>query len=257
MIVCTPYTQSVRLQTHTAVLPPAGSEGLPGIPRTQALGTSDGITLMLILLFVLVAFSLRSGIRLVPQMLAHLFRPRKNDGPFTGLTLSESRLRFFMQMLTWILEGILLAFLIQGVRPAAPTPDFTYIAASIGCAAGYYLLQAAVYRLLGSIFSNPADTTRWLSGYASIHSLLGIFLFPLVFIIIYIPVLSKSALITAVLFYLLSRIIFIYKSIKIFLRDIYGLLYFILYLCSLEIIPLILLFKGVMAIYDFLDLKTL
>ncbi|MCH5328658.1 MAG: DUF4271 domain-containing protein [Coprobacter sp.] len=243
---------------HTEHLTTALSEGLPGIPRPQALGTSDGITLTLIVLFILVALSLRSGIRLVSQMLADLFRPRKNDASLTSLTLSETRLRFFMQLLTWILEGIVLAFLIQGVQPRTDgAPAFTGIGAAIGCAAAYYLLQVAVYKLLGSIFSNPVDTARWLSGYISIHSLLGIFLFPVTFIMIYVPSLSQGALGIAVTLYILSRILFIYKSIKIFLRDIYGILYFILYLCALEVIPLILLFRGVVAIYDFLDLKTL
>ncbi|MDE6240375.1 MAG: DUF4271 domain-containing protein, partial [Muribaculaceae bacterium] len=43
--------------------------------------------------------------------------------------------------------------------------------------------------------------------------------------------------------YLLFRLVFISNGFSIFYRNIFSLVYFILYLCTLEIIPLIYVFK--------------
>ena len=60
---------------------------------------------------------------------------------------------------------------------------------------------------------------------------------------IYLSGFLNIGLLLVTISYILSRIIFIYKGIKIFLRDVYGILYFILYLCTLEIAPLLLIGK--------------
>ncbi len=226
-------------------------KGIAGTPRPASLGTNNGITLILTISFLLVATSFRSGVRLVSQMLSSLFSIKESDNSFSGITMTESRLRFFLQILTLILEGIILAFLIQINQPQQePETSLIHAGIAIGCTSIYYFLQFLVYHLLGSIFTDYNNKTKWINGYVSINSLLGIFLFPVVFVMIYIPHLSSDALWIAVVLYIFSRIIFIYKSIKIFLRDIYGILYFILYLCALEITPLILLFKGTVTLYN-------
>ena len=197
-------------------------KGIAGTPRPASLGTNNGITLILTISFLLVATSFRSGVRLVSQMLSSLFSIKESDNSFSGITMTESRLRFFLQILTLILEGIILAFLIQITQPQqGPETSLAHAGIAIGCTSIYYFLQFLVYHLLGSIFTDYNNKTKWINGYVSINSLLGIFLFPVVFVMIYIPHLSSDALWIAVVLYIFSRIIFIYKSIKIFLRDIY------------------------------------
>ena len=74
---------------------------------------------------------------------------------------------------------------------------------------------------------------------------------------IYLSGFLNIGLLLVTISYIFSRIIFIYKGIKIFLRDVYGILYFILYLCALEIMPLFLIYKGVILIYQFVEFKIL
>ena len=168
-------------------------------------------------------------------------------------TIIESRLRFILLAQTFVMEGIALTFLIHYLKP-----ELTYIGyfKEILCAAVlatlYYNFQQSAYRILGSIFTESGITKQWIDNHASINLLLGIILFPIIFCMIYLP-----GLLLVTISYIFSRIIFIYKGIKIFLRDVYGILYFILYLCALEIMPLFLIYKGVILIYQFVEFKIL
>ena len=93
--------------------------------------------------------------------------------------------------------------------------------------------------------------------FVSVNIILSILLFPLVLTLIYYPSYPRSLFYLIAFIYLISRIIFIYRGIKIFLTDIYGILYFILYLCALEIAPLLVLYKGTILLYNFVELRLI
>lgn len=110
-------------------------------------------------------------------------------------------------------------------------------------AAFYFLLQQGIFLLLATVFSTDARGREWCDTHIIINLLLGICLFPFVFLSTYLPEIGESCLFLSACLYLLSRILFIIKGVKLFLRDFRCLLYFILYLCTLEIVPLLLIGK--------------
>ena len=69
---------------------------------------------------------------------------------------------------------------------------------------------------------------------------------PITFAILIFPAFVKTGLIMAIILYFLARIIVIYKAFRIFFNNLQSLLYFILYLCSVEIVPVVLSFAGAM-----------
>lgn len=233
-------------------------EGFEGIQKNENPSQNDGIFLILLCCFILVATSFRRGIKLFSQP----FSISKNNRNLTEMadssTIIESRLRFILLAQTFAMESIALTFLIHYLKP-----ELTYIGYSkeILCttvlAILYYNLQQSAYRILGSIFTEPGVTKQWIDNHASINLSLGIVLFPVIFCMIYLSGFLNIGLLLVTISYILSRIIFIYKGIKIFLRDVYGILYFILYLCALEIMPLFLIYKGVILIYQFVEFKIL
>lgn len=156
------------------------------------------------------------------------------------------------------MEGIALIFLIRHMNPElSHIGYFKGILCTAGLSALYYNLQQLTYRILGFVFTDPNTTRQWLDNHISVNLLLGIILFPIIFCMIYLSGFLNIGLLLVTISYILSRIIFIYKGIKIFLRDIYGILYFILYLCALEIMPLFLMYKGMILIYQFVEFKIL
>ena len=233
-------------------------EGFEGIPKIENPSQNDGIFLILLCCFILVATSFRRGIKLFSQPFSASKNNRNRTDMADNSTIIESRLRFILLAQTFVMEGIALRFLIHYLKP-----ELTYIGyfKEILCAAVlatlYYNFQQSAYRILGSIFTESGITKQWIDNHASINLLLGIILFPIIFCMIYLSGFLNIGLLLVTISYILSRIIFIYKGIKIFLRDVYGILYFILYLCALEIMPLFLIYKGVILIYQFVEFKIL
>ncbi len=105
----------------------------------------------------------------------------------------------------------------------------------------YFVLQQGIYLLLSAIFSPDTRGREWCGSHIVINLYLGIALFPLVPLSVYIPEINLATLWLWGTLYISSRILFIAKGIKLFLQDFRGLLYFILYLCALETAPILLI----------------
>ena len=233
-------------------------KGLEGMQRTKDPAHDEGIFLILLCCFILVATSFRKGIKLFSLPFSTLKSNRNHADASDNATITESRLQFVLLAQTLILEGILLTFLIHYLKPDLPYIGyFKEILCMTGITVIYYNLQQSAYRILGFIFSEPEVTRQWVKEHSSINLLLGTVLFPIVFCMIYLSGFLNIGLLLGAICYILSRIIFIYKEIKIFLSDVYGILYFILYLCTLEIMPLFFIYKGMILIYQFVEFKTL
>lgn len=238
----------------TLVIP----EGIDGLQKPETPAQNDGIFLILLCCFILVASSFRKGAKLLAQLFSISNDNRNRTNSLNSFTVTESRLRIILLIQTFVMEGIALTFLINYQNPELTyTGYLKVILASTVLAALYYNLQQTIYRILGAVFTEQNTTKQWLDNHALVNLSLGMVLFPIIFCMIYLPGFLNIGLLLVTISYILFRIIFIYKGIKIFLRDIYGILYFILYLCALEIIPLFLIYKGMIMIYQFVEFKIL
>lgn len=234
------------------------SPGREGYLRNTPMSGSDLLAIVLFAVFLLVAFAYRGGHKHLFQMVRYLFGVKERSSIFVDSTVNESRLRFALLNQTFVTEGIILYCGLWTY-----VPGITHLSEGVAllCAVflcvSLYFFQLAVYRLLGYVFADRTLTGIWIDSFVSIQSLLGIVLFPVALAVVYLPVPIGIGLRVAVFFYVSARIIFIYKSAKIFLRDIYGVLYFILYLCAMEIAPLFLWSKWAFVLYDFVELKMI
>ncbi len=108
----------------------------------------------------------------------------------------------------------------------------------------YFIFKFAFYRALGGLSQEKTVTAEYIFNIKLHTKVLGIALFPLVVINTYVPAdLLKSFIIVGIVivigFYLLS----LFRGILIFMHKQFSVFYLILYLCTLEILPLILIFK--------------
>lgn len=229
-------------------------KGLAGEPRNMSVGSSDILALLLVFSFLLVASAYRDGHKLLFQMVRYLFDVKERVSIFVDSTMNESRLRFSLLIQTFILEGIVIYCAYSNYSPAIAESHLPLVVGGgIVAVFLFYLSQFLVYQLLGYVFSDRLSVRLWIESFVSVNSLLGIVLYPIVLSILYLPYSITFNLILVAICYILSRIIFIYKGAKIFLRDSYGLVYFILYLCTLEIAPLLLLCQGVILLNRFIE----
>lgn len=102
----------------------------------------------------------------------------------------------------------------------------------------YYLFQLCAYSIVGYAFASSDGRRMWVEGFCSSQAFAGILLVVPALLLLFVPSWKTPLLYIALAIYILARIVFIWKGIRIFFTGVRSLLYFILYLCTLEIIPL-------------------
>ena len=107
----------------------------------------------------------------------------------------------------------------------------------------YFLLKILLYKMLGSVFSQRETTGELVFNMMLFHNVLGMILLPVATVHSMVPAFGLFALFIVpaliVLFYLMS----IVRSIYFAFREGISIFYLILYLCTLEILPILLVVK--------------
>lgn len=110
-----------------------------------------------------------------------------------------------------------------------------------------HLLRIIITRFLSYLFSIVEMYQVWIESYSWIHYMLGLLIFPLAVLMTYSPVVTFSACANlSLIFFLLAKILLFYRITIVFYNGIHSLFYLFLYLCTLEIIPLLIVFHYLM-----------
>jgi hypothetical protein len=115
---------------------------------------------------------------------------------------------------------------------------------SIGLILSYFLLKKLIYRVTGFLIEKNSETAEYVFNMNNFSRVAGIVLFPLVTVIafypfsnLYLPVAAGIVLVTAIYFLLIIR------GFVILFRKQFSIFYLFLYFCTLEFLPLVLLYK--------------
>jgi len=174
-----------------------------------------------------------------------MFSTRRRENLFEDHTVNETSILAALIANTCIVEGFLIYQAVLLLRPqlasSLQASVFPHIAALAGMALGFYIIQWLVYKVLGYTFTDKTGSRLWLDGFKSTQSLLGLVLLPVLVLLMLYPSHGKLLLSIAATLYLAARLIFIYKGFRIFYSNLSSILYFILYLCAVEIVPLVIM----------------
>ncbi|MCX6220318.1 MAG: DUF4271 domain-containing protein [Bacteroidia bacterium] len=107
----------------------------------------------------------------------------------------------------------------------------------------YFMLKILLYKLLGSIFSQKEATGELVFNMMLYHNVMGLILLPVATIHSLVPAFGIISMVVVpvlvAIFYLMS----IFRSIYFAIREGISIFYLILYLCALEILPILLVVK--------------
>lgn len=235
------------IQTTPIVALPEGKEPQP-FNNTPL--NDNGCMGLVMLVFFFLAISFRSGYKYVSNFTQHMFSVRKRQNAFEDHTMSETQMMIALLSNTCLMSGLLFYIGINQLFPEFSLSEHVF--KSVGYLSllfgSFIILQLILYYILGFVFARDREDTRlWLEGFKSTQSILGLFLFPIVFIIILYPACSTFMLNSSIILYFCSRLVFISKGFRIFFNNLESCVYFILYLCTVEIVPVFLMCAG--AIY--------
>lgn len=205
--------------------------------RPELPGYDSGIMSLVVVTFLLLSLNFSHYSTFLKNFAEDLWnvRRRVSEGVHT---VSETRVLLSLVLLACVTEGILLFSAI-----APQTGLFNCLIGCVCIAAGYYAWQILAYNVTGFAFADQQAREQWLKGFNASQSLLGLALvIPALFSLFY-PSIAPIMISLGILLYATARIVFICKGFRLFYDNIFSIVYFILYFCTLEIAPLLLIYK--------------
>jgi len=114
----------------------------------------------------------------------------------------------------------------------------------LGIVIGYFWVKRIIYYIIGVLTESNSEVQEYLFSITVYNRVLGLVLLPVTATIAFIPVsqveyLLFGGILIVVVFYLMSLI----RGGKIFLKKHFSISYLILYLCTLEFLPLVLIYN--------------
>lgn len=231
-------------------------KGVSGIPVPRGFDEDPFLSVILLVCFILVILSLKSSSKMLNYLLKDIFTTKERGSFNLVSNLGFIRFKLTLLLQTFILEGTVIYIIFASYLPQRPENIYTPLiigGSAIACFL-FYLVQLIIFKILGYVFDRPGQAI-WINSFPSITAMRGVILYLPVLIVVFDVLSIKSFIIVTFLIYLFTRLIFIYKGLKIFLTGFYSLMYLILYLCTLEIAPLFLIYKGLFLMFSFVELK--
>ena len=236
-------------EAHT-LLPGFESEAIP--PRYQ----NNDWGILLLLFCVLLSASLLTRFRgkmrqemhdfFFPPSVATPDHPAENRlGPATRLT-SCILLSLCLAVVTFILT--------QQERTYYPFAETPYLifAAFTALWLIYFILKRLMGAFVNWVFFEKKKIFTWNRSVTFVYAGESLLFLPLTIGALYLPMPYQMSLIPIAAVILLAKILLLYKTYRIFFPKFYGFFHLLLYLCSLEMMPLLLVIK-VLAYIDCLN----
>lgn len=233
------------------------TEGLVPQERTQLPGYDSGVLCLLIGLFLLLSYNFRHYSTFLKNFFTDLVSTRRREGTFEVRTFSETGVLMSIVLMACLSQGIIINAALSSSWQLWPgLTAFMVIGGITLAGVAYYLWQLLAYGTVGAIFTDKASAKMWLKGFNASQALLAGLLFIPALVVLFNPGAWKAVFGISVFGYFLARFTFIIKGFRLFYTDFGSLLYFILYLCTLEIVPLVVLYRAVESANDYLLLHS-
>lgn len=221
------------------------------VTRDSTMGTSIVYTVML-LLFVIISLRFKNNYRYLAVVVSDLTEVRERHNIFDD-TVRETSFLLLLNILWGCTAGVLLWFavkldlieLIAGGSSFAVIGDAAWhILVCVGVALSYTGIMTLAYYTLGCVFADRFRAGAWVKGFTSSQGLTGLIYFPLALLAVGFSGWSTGLLTAAAVIFVLAKFIFIFKGFKIFFAGSSSWMLFLYYLCSVEIVPLVLTYIG-------------
>jgi len=207
---------------------------------------NDWITLILLLVLILFA-SVRNT---YSKYMSHLFQSVVNYSTsfrmFREKNYPVLHGAYRLELYFYISVSIFLYLVFGFFQLEFFRHGFLFFVICLGAVFIYFFGKKLLYQLLGSMFEGRQITNEFLFNMDNFNRVTGLFLFPVIALIAFYP--FENPLLPVVLgifivavFYLLL----LQRGILILLKKQFSLFYLFLYLCTLEFLPLLLIYKVV------------
>ena len=222
--------------------------GMQGVPLPYRIHSEWSVTCLFLICFFVFAHVVKNGKKYIVQHIKALFQRKERSSLFDDAQSTDNGYTVAFPLLTCICYGLFFYDYSVTAFPALAyvTPHEALIGVYIFLSVAYMLFKWGSYRFVNWVFFEKERGRVWIQTYFDILSALCFILFPLMLFIVYFrPGFAISNVLIAITV-LIAKILLFYKGFRNFFSQSYGFLHFILYFCALEMVPLLLLAKGIL-----------
>lgn len=237
-------TIPVGEQLRPIVVERSTRDAVPGEPRPTGINSSSWLLLGVLAVVCLVCVRYKSNVRYFKLMVRDLTNVRERLNMFDE-TASETSFMLMLNLMCAVMSGLMLYTGLTSWRLLEARGDLTMrIWHCIICTTVYSAVMPAVYFIVGRIFSDGLHTSMWVKGFLASQGLLALMLLVPALTALFYPAAGASLAICALCILAILKIIFISKTFRIFFAQFSSWVLFLYYLCTLEILPLVLTYSA-------------
>lgn len=232
---------SLKAITDTLKVIATIPRGFIGIPHPSLPQTESWVFLIIFLLFFLLVYSVSGSAGLIAETMKSFLQVKERSSIFSKASVNDSRLRLLLVIFS---VGVLSLYVYLLVFNPTSLFSFKNYGILLIVTGLFFGIKSLIFEMIGYIFLTPTTLKMGKESYFNIVSILGVILFPLLILQIYVPVgLYNLIEIISLVMCLSACILVIIKLFQIFFHKTVASFYILLYLCTLEILPLIVLFR--------------
>lgn len=230
------------------ILPPAPT-GFVGIPLASSVGREPIVPIILLIMALLFGYVTINRIGIVKEITKYFFSSRRRLSIFIDASVGQVQLLISLSFILITSVSMILHSFFFGYQINIAGFDWVLDGMLYLCfiwigIAVFLGLKYLTIKLLGSIFFEKEQTDAFILGYFTILSGIGLILAPISIAIIYAPTSIHQILYDAsVGLGVVAFMLIFYKLAQIFLQKPSSIFYIVLYLCTVEILPLVVLVK--------------
>jgi hypothetical protein len=227
------------LQQITVI--PKGIE-LPSSPSNYR--SADWFTFVLFFSLVLFVSAKRTSEKYIPLLFRSITNYSLSSKLFREQNISFMQGSAIMEIFYILVLGLFCFQLLKYFDLNTPFSGFVSFMIILGILVIFFLVKLLLYRSLGFISETLSDTNEYLFNMKNHNKVLGIFLLPVVCFTAWYPAHNpRIFLITGLVLVSVFYLFYLGRGMKILIKKHYSIFYLFLYLCTLEILPLLLLIK--------------
>jgi hypothetical protein len=215
-----------------------------------------GFILFFICFFIIVSIISNSN-KFLLSMFSGLYHNKDRHNMFYETVTNENLNKFLLSLQTVLLLSIIF-YSYTNYEHHSSFTTFPQMLIFVGkCALlliGFFIFKFLIYSLTGAIFHKKETVLQWNDEFFSLISLNGIFLFFPALIFFYVESAFYICICFFAFYFIINLLFVFYKIYILFFQGKQLLLYFILYLCTQEIIPLYLVYRGLVYLIEQKDI---
>lgn len=216
------------------------TRGFVGTPHPSLAANEAWVFIVLLSLFFFLVVSISRSGSLITETVKNFFQTKERSSIFSKATVNDFQIKLFLVIFSIGVLSLYAYYLLH--KPGTEFSIFKY-GLILLITFAFFGLKSLIFSFLGYIFLDQGSIKMAKEGYFNIVSLIGMLLFPLLVFQIYTPfnILVISQLI-GIIVGIIGYSIVIFKLFQIFFHKIVVTFYILLYLCTLEFLPLAALY---------------